>query len=283
MATTTVPDISTLVPEVVADRVLEVFWSQANFAQDAERVDDLQGVRPGTVVSIGTFAAATPALNLAETEEIVPKKFTATKRSFTVGRIGDAYEYSYAAQTFSPQSLEQRASTYLGRAFAQRVDLNLTAAGLTDVPVGRKITATGTGPAAVITVANFRAAVNLFPDELRPALVAKLTQGQRDALTAEVMAGGTLYAGQTIWLNGTLDRLYGVPIETSGYLPTTTVDRAAGMLYLRNRTFVAAPAVDPLIEFVRMPLKATIDVVMNAWWAGGVQEPSTLAVIDAAR
>lgn len=283
MATTTTPDLSALSVEVFRTDLFEAYQAATTLAPDAEEVNDLTDITLGQTVSIGSYAAATPALNLAETETIVPKKHTATKRSFTAGRVGDAYEYSYMAGRFDAGRLQRLSTQYLGTAFALRVDINLANAMLTAVDPARKITAAGTGAAATLTITNFIDAVEMFPDAQRTNLVAKLTPGQRRQLSSAVMAGGTQYAGQSIWANGVLDRLYGVPIETNEYLATTTAGRAASGLYVRNRTLVSAPVMDPLIEFERHALSATIDVVMNGLWLGGVQDPTTLVVFDAAR
>lgn len=276
MATTTTADIAALVPEVIRSQTLDAVNAATTFAPLAEVITDLSGVGVGDRVTVGSFGAATPALNLAETEEIVPKKVAATARSFVAGRVGDSYEHSYLAAKFSPADVQARAVRYLGEGFAQRIDLNLTAACLTDVPAGRKIT-----PTTVITVASFVQAVETFTDEQLVDVVAVLTRAQRNALRAEVMAGGQQYAGQTIWQDGQLNSFHGVPIATNGYLPVTTAGRHAAVFLRRNRTLVSALAQDLLIEVERFPKKATVDVTGNGVWAGGVQEPSSLTVIDA--
>lgn len=276
MATTTVPDISAIIPEVIRAETLDVYVASTTLAPYAEQSTELEGVGVGDRITIGSFGAVTPALNLAETEAIVPKKLAATARSFIAGRIGDAYSYSYMSGRFSPTSLQTKAAQFLGRSAALRVDINLAATALSTVLAGRKITVTG-----VLTAEKFIEAVRQFPDELRGDLVAVLTAGQRAALTDEVKTAGMNYAGQTVWRDGEIDRFFGVPIETNSYLATTTGSNKAGLLFLRNRTLVSAFAQDPLIEVERFPKTATIDVTMNGIWAGGVQELDTLTVIDA--
>lgn len=282
MATTTTVDLSTLIPAVVNSDTLEAYYAATTFANYAEQKRDLAGARPGDRIKIGSFTGSTPALNLTETEAIVPKKFAATAREFVVGRIGDGYEYSYASNRFAVDDLQARSTLYLGQAAAQRVDLNLASAALSSVLAPRKITATGTDTAAVLTPANFIAAVRTFPDEQLGQLVAVLTGGQRNQLTDAVLAAGTQYAGQTVWAQGAISTFYGVPIETNTRLATTTGARKAAVFLLRNRTLASAFATDPLIEFERHANTATVDAYMNAWWAGGVQDLDTLTVIDAA-
>jgi hypothetical protein len=276
MATTTLPDISAIIPEAIRAETIDAYVANATLAPLAEQDNTLQGVGVGDRLTIGSFGAVTAALNLAETEAIVPKKLTATARSFIAGRIGDAYSYSYMSGRFSPTSLQTKAGQYLGKAAALRVDINLAATALSTVLAPRKITIVG-----VLTAAKFIEGVRQFPDELRSQLVAVLTAGQRAALTDAVLAGGTQYQGQTVWRDGEIDRFFGVSITTNSYLATTTGSNKAALLFLRGRTLVSAFAQDPLIEVERFPKTATIDVTMNGIWAGGVQELDTLTVIDA--
>jgi hypothetical protein len=282
MATTTTVDISAIIPAAVVSTIQETYQAEPGLLQDAETDTSLRGVAEGDRVKIGKFAAATPALNLAETEAIVPKKLAATAREFIVGRIGDAYSYSYRARNASTSDLQDRSARFLGRAFALRANMNLAATALSTVAAGRTVTATGTGSAAVLTPANFIAAVRQFPDDLRPQVRARLSAGQRAALTDAVQSGGTAYASQTVWRDGEIDRFFGVNITTDAYLAATTAGRVAGMLYIPGRTLVEAPAQDPIVEYTQTPATATVDAWMNAWWAGGVQDLDTLTLIDAA-
>src|SRR5687767_10498390 len=101
MATTTTVDLTAIANPVVVTDTLEAYYATPGLRGLAEENRDLAGARPGDRIRIGSFVGSTPALNLTETEEIVPKKFAASSREFIVGRIGDAYEYSIAANRFS--------------------------------------------------------------------------------------------------------------------------------------------------------------------------------------
>lgn len=278
MAVTTTTDVaSALVPAVISPKTFDATVANVVLSGLADQDTSLEGTA-GDRVTIGSFADIGEAIDLAENEAITPKKFTATATQFVVGRIGDGVAYTRDAVIKTGIRMSDKAGTALGKAVARRIDTKLGLAALSQSLVGNRF---GDGTTA-LTAGMVAAGSELFEDEDEtPVLAATSRQWWNLAVDLGALDAGT-FGNDEIIRNGVRAAapLLGVRPVITKRLPSVSGTRRSALMFLPGRTLVSAFSMRPLVEYDEQPARNAVDVYVNTIWAGGVQDPATLATFD---
>lgn len=279
MAQTNMADVATLIPEVISARSFETTRDTVVISAKAEQNTDLEGA-PGDRVTVGTWGAVDAASNLGETDTIVPKKMAATGASFIVQRVGDGRAYSYMANRTASADLERRAGTELGQAVAYRIDTNLALSAYNARVAGRTVDASAAATDADLVKAFIDVVDSLDPVGGENAnLTAILPKSTIQRIAREVGLNAQKYGDAGVWAQGKLSRFWGVDFTKSGRLAVPAANQRAGLIVEDGVTLVSAYSMRPLTEVERKPASASVEVYVNAIWAGGVQDNQGLGVL----
>lgn len=275
MATTTSTDVAGLIPEVISARTFDTIVARVVLSALAEQNTELEG-GPGDRLVIGTFADIGEAVDLAENAVITPKAMSATAAPFIVGRVGDGVAYTRDAAIKSGANLNAKAGTALGSAIARRIDRKL-AINTVNGALPANVFGDGTTP---LTPALLTSALAVYEDTDLPTLVTTSTGLQNLATSLGAFNASTWGGGEVIREGvRAVAKILGVNVVTTSVLPVATGVRSS-ILVLPGRTMVSAYAQRPTIDTETVGARNAVEVYANSIWAGGAQEPATLAVIE---
>lgn len=275
MATTVTSDIAGLVPEVISARTFDTIVARVVLSALAEQNTQLEG-GPGDRLIVGTFADIGEAEDLAENAVITPKAMSATAAPFIVGRIGDGVAYTRDAAIKSGANLNAKAGTALGNALARRIDRKLALNAVNGADPAH-VFGDGTTP---LTPTLLTTALGVYEDTDLPTLVTT-SNGLQNLATSLGAFNASTWGGGEVIREGVraVARLLGVNIVTMSRLPVALGVRSS-LLILPGRTLVSAYAQRPTIDTEVVGARNAVELYANSIWAGGAQEPATLAVIE---
>lgn len=291
MATTTVANVAGLIPAVIAADAFDVYTNRVVLSKYAVERRDLEG-QAGDRVSLGTWAAVSPADELVETTSIVPENLSATTAAFIIKELGKGVEWTRKAGRLSRQDMQTRASNAVGNAIARKIDLSLGADAYNARATAKDVVATGANDpmsAAKIRRGKRNMGEIAFGDDAITDLILVLRSVQYDALVAERIANGQAapQIGERALREGVIDRIAGVDIVVSDALPTVTGTRGAytgainlAFMFRRQRSLVSAYAERPDIEVDYNIWSRTYGVAGTCLWTGGLAEPASFAAIE---
>jgi len=276
MATTVASDL--IVPEVWGPMVMKATLAKAAMAPLADQDNTLQG-NPGDSIKFPSYGYIGDAVDLAETDAIVPVKLETGEDGVAIKEAGKGVELTDKAVLTAMGQPTDEAVRQLALSIARKIDADLIASAYATntAHTGTSGTQAG-GPLRLPATLNqldwrgFTLGAGLLGDEWDPAEMRALvihSAQQTDLLNDPNFIGMDKFGANSVVLRGQIGSLGTVPIIVSDRVRVTGTanDRVYESFLVRRGALMLAYKRQALIERDRDILRRTTVVTANVHYA----------------